>query len=110
MRATTSDSTTTEPDPRFTFGLLYDTAKGREAHGYGPFDGRQRVELGQHLIHFLCSRGDRCYGGQTATVDPPTGVDEHRAEVARKAAALRKSGAADEAALVRSDERWGVRR
>jgi hypothetical protein len=97
----------TVPDPRqFTHGLIYDVVKALEAHGYGPFEeGRQLVELGQHLIHFLHGRGDRCYGGPAVTVEPPY-VEEPRA-VTRKVAALHESGAAVDAAMARYDQRWG---
>jgi hypothetical protein len=36
---------------RFTMGLILDVARVLEAHGYGSFDGRQDVELQQHLLH-----------------------------------------------------------
>lgn len=67
---TTSDDAQarTVPDPKqFIFGLIYDVVQALEAHGYGPFDGRQLVELGQHLIHHLHGRGDRCYGKSAVT-------------------------------------------
>jgi hypothetical protein len=40
-------------DPRFTFGLLYDTAKTLEAHGYPMPTGVDLVELRQALFGFL---------------------------------------------------------
>jgi hypothetical protein len=109
-------------DPsQFTYGLIYDVVKALEAHGYGPFDdGRQLVELSQHLIHFLHDRSDRCYGtsavtsGQKSPAQPaPTATDKSgsveavRADGARKLAALRQSGDAVDAAMVRYDQRWG---
>jgi len=47
---------------RFTVGLILDVAKVVESHGYGPFGGRDFVELRQHLLHLLHSDDGRCTG------------------------------------------------
>lgn len=134
----TEPTTTTQPTAaptaaaagkRFTIGVIYDVAKTLDAHGFGPFEGDHYRELMLHLFHFLYGGADNCHGRSAALIeatvpvshdDRPTGVlprdidsaavDEHRAEIARKASALRESGAAVKAALVRYDERSGMRR
>ena len=47
---------------RFTMGLLLEVAEIVESHGYGPFDGRDFVELKQHLLQLLHGDGGRCIG------------------------------------------------
>jgi len=65
---TTNPTTSTAPEDRFAVGLLIDVAKVLEAHGYGPCDGRQLVELQLHLFHLLHGDGGECTGGtQMAT-------------------------------------------
>ena len=66
--ATTTDSTTDQAaERRFTFGLLIDVAKVLEAHGYEALDGRQLVELQQHLLHLLHGGSERCTGRPVAS-------------------------------------------
>jgi hypothetical protein len=47
---------------RFTMGLVIEVAEVLEAHGYGRCDGRQFVELQQHLFHFLHGTSGGCNG------------------------------------------------
>jgi hypothetical protein len=48
-----------DDDARFTFGLLYDTAKTLEAHGYPMPTGDDLVELQQALLRFLYARPEK---------------------------------------------------
>ena len=50
-------------DKRFAIGLVLDVARTIEAHGYGSFEGRDFVELQQHLLHLLHAHGAACTGG-----------------------------------------------
>jgi hypothetical protein len=52
---------------RFTMGLVIDVAAVLASHGYGPFEeGRQFVELQQHLLHLLHGDPDRGCTGRVA--------------------------------------------
>lgn len=48
-----------DDDPRFNFGLLYDTAKTLEAHGYPAPTGDDLVELQQALLRFLYAEPEK---------------------------------------------------
>jgi hypothetical protein len=110
-------SATADDQSRFTYGLIFEVVKVLEAHGYGPFDeGRQLVELSQHLLHFLHGDGDRCYGRSAATAEPaatasaadePTPGEGYKAEVTHRLTALRESSDAVDRAMARYDQRWG---
>lgn len=51
-------ASTHEGTDRFTMGLVIEVAEVLEAHGYGRCDGRQLVELQQHMFHFVHGKPD----------------------------------------------------
>lgn len=82
-----ADTADTTPTTRgntshwFTFGLLADVARVLENHGYGPFDGRDLVELNLHLLHMLHGAedgDDRCFGGTVNRPEPADGEEVER--------------------------------